>query len=264
VVQAAVFQLVEQGLLLRTAGDRPVLELTPSGRELLAGRREVRLRLPETAARRSAAENAGWEGVDRGLFEHLRELRRAIADERGVPPFVVFGDATLRELARLHPSTPAAFGSVRGVGERKLADLGERFVGAITAYCREHRLPLDVRPVANEGQRPLATAKQRPAGGAISLQKRQAFALFDQGATVDEVVAATGRVRSTVGSYLEEYVAERKPASVAAWVDDDIYERVVTAARRQAGSFLKPVFEALNGEVSYDDIRVVMRHAGLR
>jgi ATP-dependent DNA helicase RecQ len=78
------------------------------------------------------------------LFESLRLLRREIARERSVPAYVLFSDATLRDMARLRPGSPAALLRVRGVGERKVADLGQRFLEEIVTYCRENRLPLDV------------------------------------------------------------------------------------------------------------------------
>jgi ATP-dependent DNA helicase RecQ len=85
-----------------------------------------------------------WESVDTGLFETLRNLRREIANQRNVPAYVLFSDATLRDMARLRPGTSTALLSVRGVGERKLADLGERFLEEIKNYCHAKRLPLDV------------------------------------------------------------------------------------------------------------------------
>ncbi len=88
-------------------------------------------------------EKASWEGVDRGLFEHLRAVRRELATQRGEPAFIVFGDATLREMARLRPGSPEALRRVRGVGDRKLADLGARFTAEITGYCREHALEIE-------------------------------------------------------------------------------------------------------------------------
>jgi ATP-dependent DNA helicase RecQ len=78
-----------------------------------------------------------WNGVDRDLFESLRGLRREIARERAVPPYIIFGDATLRELARHRPTTLEAFRRMRGVGDRKLADLGERFVAHISRYLEK-------------------------------------------------------------------------------------------------------------------------------
>ncbi len=84
-----------------------------------------------------------WEGVDRGLFEHLRQVRRGIARQRGVPAFVIFGDATLRDMARRRPGSVPAFRSLYGVGDAKLTQFGSRFIGEITAYCRDHKLPID-------------------------------------------------------------------------------------------------------------------------
>ena len=79
-----------------------------------------------------------------GLFENLRNLRREIAQQRNVPAYVLFSDATLRDMARVRPSSPNALLSVRGVGEKKLADIGQRFIDEIVNYCRENRLELDV------------------------------------------------------------------------------------------------------------------------
>jgi len=72
--------------------------------------------------------------VDRGLFDHLRSLRRELADSRHVPAYLIFSDATLQDMARLRPATPNALLRIRGVGEKKLADLGPLFLQAIRDY----------------------------------------------------------------------------------------------------------------------------------
>ncbi len=250
-VYQLVLQLVERGVLHRSGGDMPVITVTPEGKRLLKGETEVQLRSVMTGASASSPGDP-WQGVDRGLFEALRDLRRAIADERSVPPFVIFSDATLRDLARIRPVSMQAMLGVKGVGERKQADFGARFVECIAAYCREHQ-------VASRG----AFSVAKPAGVA-NASRNLAFQLFDQGRSIDEVAATTGRARSTIASYLEEYVDERRPESVERWVQPRVYERVTAAASKVEGNLLKPVFEALDGSVPYDDIRVVMKHAGLR
>jgi ATP-dependent DNA helicase RecQ len=137
-----LYQLIDHGLLERTAEERPVLRLNQASREVLRGQRTVQLLQPKIKIRKTRFAESSWEDVDRGLFESLRTLRRKIADERSVPAYVLFSDATLRDIARLRPSTPAALLAVRGVGERKLADLGRRFLDHIESYCRANRLPL--------------------------------------------------------------------------------------------------------------------------
>ena len=248
-LQKLVYQMVGTGLLERTEGERPVLLVTEEGRKVAAGKAEAHLKAPLVTVTSKGDESEGWRGVDRGLFEGLRELRRAIADERDVPPFVVFSDTVLRDMARARPKTLEDLRGIKGVGEKKLADLGARFLEAIAAWRLEHP--------------PAPTAPHRTSA-AGNVSKTQAFVLFDHGRPLDEVAAKTGRTRTTVAGYLEDYVAERKPASVSAWIDEATYARVRSAAERSQGTFLKPVFEALEGSVSYEEIRVVMKHAGIR
>ncbi len=132
-----VYQLVDQGLVDRSDGERPILELNSLSWEVMRGERKVQLQQPRGGDRvaRTRADSESWEGVDRALFESLRELRRELAMQRGVPAYVIFGDATLRELARLKPTTLEDFAGVRGVGEKKLQDLGGGFVAHIREYC---------------------------------------------------------------------------------------------------------------------------------
>jgi ATP-dependent DNA helicase RecQ len=134
-------QLIDQKLLwIDYRENYSVLRLTDAAWEVMRGQRPVRLvrtaRLDKV--KRSKADTVSWAGVDTGLFEELRGLRRQLADERQVPSYVVFSDATLREMARLRPQTPAALRQVYGVGEAKLTAFGAAFLSRIRMYCREN------------------------------------------------------------------------------------------------------------------------------
>jgi ATP-dependent DNA helicase RecQ len=144
-LRAVVDQLAAQELLA-IEGDRyPILRLTDAGWDVLRGQREVTLmRVPappprERGSRRSrdrGASRRGSPAVEIGpaeleLFERLRALRREVASERGVPPYVIFHDTTLLELARARPRNERELLAVRGIGERKAADLGERLLAAL-------------------------------------------------------------------------------------------------------------------------------------
>jgi ATP-dependent DNA helicase RecQ len=143
-VRGYIQQLTALGLLRLTDDAYAVIELTAKGMGLLrdatscpglslARQRPPRRDLPRT---RSRVETESWQDVDRGLFERLRAVRLEMARERGVPPYVIFHDATLREMARLRPASIDALRSVKGIGARKADDLGEIFLAAI----REHAL----------------------------------------------------------------------------------------------------------------------------
>jgi len=134
-VMNLTFQLLDQGLLARSEGEYPVLLLNDASLEVMRGERAVQL-VPVRVkrARTTKREAASWEGVDRDLFERLRELRTRLARERDVPPYVIFSDASLRDMARKQPSSADELLAVHGVGDKKLADLGEAFLAAIHAH----------------------------------------------------------------------------------------------------------------------------------
>src|SRR4051794_8830864 len=133
-----IWQLVGQGYLEQSNGDYPVLRLTATARNVLRGEAEVRLRQPIAASkkkersRRSMIPIESWEGVDRSLFDALRTWRRAEADERNVPPYVIFNDRTLREIARVRPSTLVELRDVYGIGDSKLEAFGRALIELVT------------------------------------------------------------------------------------------------------------------------------------
>ncbi|HEX8151465.1 MAG TPA: DNA helicase RecQ, partial [Thermoanaerobaculia bacterium] len=115
-----IYQLVGQGFLAQTEDQYPVLHLTEASREVMRGEAVVRLRQP-IVGKKSTEERRPklQDGLpyDRDLFELLRKWRRSEAEERGVPPYVIFSDRTLRELARVQPTTLAELRGIYGIGE---------------------------------------------------------------------------------------------------------------------------------------------------
>ncbi len=133
-LQSYIDQLCDLGALVRTSGDRPILQLASEAGEYLKGEREVSLRRPVAVSRsRAGRGEADWEGVDRELFDRLRSIRRELAEERGVPAYVIFGDQTLRGLAQRKPRSLGEMLEVKGVGQRKLEEFGAQFLAAIEA-----------------------------------------------------------------------------------------------------------------------------------
>ena len=134
-VQSCIRQLVAHGLLVRSDGDRPVLLLSPAARSVMRGEREVTLLdARRTLARRSDAERQSWADVDRDLFDRLRAVRRELAESEGRPPFMIFADTSLRDMARLRPDTLQALRTCHGVGDAKLERYGEAFLEAIRQW----------------------------------------------------------------------------------------------------------------------------------
>jgi ATP-dependent DNA helicase RecQ len=143
-IKGYIDQMIARGFLQRTPGEYPVVELTATGVALLKGQVAeddvVLCRQPKASIRSKSrggmgrVERESWEGVDRDLFDALRALRLEIARGRGVPPYVVFHDSTLREMARLRPQSVSALLHVPGVGARKAEDFGHLFLEAIATF----------------------------------------------------------------------------------------------------------------------------------
>ena len=122
-----VHQLLDQELLERSGGDRPVVRLNDRSWEVLRGSREVVLLEPQTGSKAKATkvEADDWEGVDRDLFERLRRWRRRVAEARGKPAWTILDDKALRAIARERPDSLGALLRCKGIGEKRLADFGD-------------------------------------------------------------------------------------------------------------------------------------------
>ena len=142
-VRGYIDQLIAHGLLQQTDDAYPVLQLTVAGAELMRTGTAAedfsiaRQRRPEKgrAAPRSRVEVESWEGVDKNLFESLRTMRMKLAKARGVPPYVIFHDSTLRELARVKPKSVRELSMVYGMGERKIEALGAAVLETINGHA---------------------------------------------------------------------------------------------------------------------------------
>ena len=136
--QAIGRELVRLGFLRQSAEKFATIELTNDGLAALKDRRAITLTKPVAIAEKKARTRKGEIACDEVLFDRLRTLRRKFADERDVPAYIIFSDATLREVARAYPTTLTAFGRIPGVGAQKLKDFGGAFVSEIEAYLTDH------------------------------------------------------------------------------------------------------------------------------
>jgi ATP-dependent DNA helicase RecQ len=202
----------------------------------------------EVRAQTPAALLDSLEGVDQGLFDSLRQLRRDEAIKRGVPAYIVFSDATLRDMARRRPSTVERLLDVRGVGQQKSADFGRRFTECIVVYCRQHGVAMDVSPEPVRRE-PSST----PSAGAL-----QSFPLFDEGLSAEEAAERLSRAVSTTYGYLESYIKQRRVTDPSRWISSRELEQVAVVVQHAGAERLKPIYDALHGRVGYERIRIAV------
>lgn len=139
-IKGLIQQFVASGYLRSSTGKYPVLSLTAGAEEVLAGHKEVEeirqhVSVPSRTSRSTSTTSRGKSSSGAGgLFEHLRQHRKRLAEEAGLRPYLIFPDTVLIDLANLRPTTLGEFGNVKGVGEAKLKKYGLSFLQAIAEY----------------------------------------------------------------------------------------------------------------------------------
>jgi ATP-dependent DNA helicase RecQ len=189
---------------------------------------------------------------DETLFEALRVVRREIAVERAVPAYVIFHDAGLIAMASQRPSTLDGLKALGGVGEKRGNDVGPAFLRVIREHSEERGLPMDLKG----WEAPPA----EPAPTRLNSTAHRLRPWFEEALPLSDIAQRAGLATTTVRGYLIEWISEARPETVAVWVDDATVARVRTVLSTVDGERLKPVFDALNGEVDYDAIGIAMAH----
>lgn len=255
VVRNWIDQLVAQGYLVR-AGDHSVLQITKLGSACLKGNETPTLTRPKTKQHAVAALDK-WEGVDRGLFEALRSMRMDIATDRNVPPYVILGDVSLRELAKFRPTSEDNLLKIYGIGQAKCQEFGDQILQKVKSHCEKHDLEFNL-PITVGGRSSGSSSAKKPRPKKVTAGAAQSFELFDQKVSLGDVTEQLGRAFGTVAGYLVQYIQSKKLTDVSDWVPSETIQKVEVAADEVGDERLKPIFDHLNSSISYSEIRVVL------
>ena len=245
-------ELIRLGLVSQNAQKFGVLEITDLGKLTLKERREVVLTRPEKKTESSKAkkriQKSGGD-FDTDLFARLRALRKSIADQRKVPPYIIFGDVSLRQMALDCPVTNEQFSNITGVGAKKLADFGTIFMREISTFLQEQ----------NKGQNlPAAKDSKQEAqhGDAPSDTVEESLALYEEGKNLVEIAAVRGMTTSTIMNHLIAALGQGEALDIRRFISA-AEEDLINEAFMQAGSSkLKPVKEILGERISYEQLHL--------
>jgi len=188
---------------------------------------------------------------DRVLFEKLRVVRRSLADSRGVPPYVIFGDKTLQEIARYFPQQEESFGKIFGVGREKLVQYGNRFLEEIRSYA-------DANGIAEREMPSVVRARASRSVGGMSKTIRFSIQMFAEKKTPKQIAATRRLSESTILSHLEKAIRLGKlpDASHVTFPSQERFDRIADAFKKTGTTMLTPVQAQLGDAYSYDEIRL--------
>jgi ATP-dependent DNA helicase RecQ len=237
-----ISQMLHLGLIEIAYDDFSRLKMTAAGKTVLFDNQRVPLALPSTKEKKEKAEKLptpkakpATQQLREELFERLRAARRNLAQQHGVPPYLIFSDATLADMAEKRPLTDADMLQVSGVGERKLQLYGDTFIGEIRRYVMEK---------SDEGA---------SISGSTYLAS---WELFKAGESVEAIAESRGLSRMTVMSHLATMYERGELVDINQWVMPEELDLIQGALSLFEEPYqLKPIFEHFNERFNYDKIR---------
>ena len=267
-LREVIGHLQARGLLARNQGEYPTLFVPPRGKDFLAQRQKLSLpRIVSDSAvgpyGRGTSEGKGYGGpveYNPEMFEELRALRRKLAEEQNVAPFMVFGDVALRHMAAAFPQSEESFSRIPGVGQAKLEQYGQPFVAAISAFAGEREIAdrsgelVSRTRITHSNGAGNGDARRRSRRGETYDQTKE---LLAQGLTVGEIARQRDLAEGTIIGQLERMVAEGQEICIDHLLPDaERLQRIKEAFDICGDQFLKPVWEYLDAEIEYDDLRL--------
>lgn len=260
-------QFIQKDLMIQDA-EFGSLKLTEKAYNVLKGKEPVMGLIEEERVDFKKEKEIELE-YERGLFEILRKTRKEIADKANVPPYVIFPDKTLIEMAAYFPQSPESLLDIHGVGSAKYKKYGGLFLGLIDQYCSKNQInELPKRKVRRRTSRGLS----KP------LQSKRHFMIGEEyniGKSLEEIMIKYKFKQSTLLSHLYKYLLEGYTLRGDGFlklstIPQSQADIVIEAFDRLGTEYLKPVFEALNEEVNYDELRILRlyylsgKEAGIR
>jgi len=254
-------QLVRKGLMQMGGDAFPTISVSAEGMAMLKQRTPVHLARALVADAPATRVREGDLPCDTGLFEALRLRRKQLADEAGVPPYIVFSDVTLRHFARDYPGDVASLLRIPGVGERKLADYGDAFLAVIAQWLEENP-PQDFAPVAVSGPAPRAKPN---AGGGLNGTALLTLDHWRSGERLQEIATRRSLSVSTIEGHLAQAIEEGEKLDPRQFYTEEQEAEIAAALDGYMDVSLKPVFDHLGGgRISYGQLKIFRAFAAAR
>lgn len=246
--------LLHQGLLAQTTDGYAVLKLNAASWEVMRRQRSVSLAVTNTPKLLTETETSQATDIEM-LFQRLRALRKQIADEQSVPPYVVFADSTLKLMAQVQPQTLTQFSQLSGVGSHKLSQYGDKFLAEIKSYCQEHHLEISTSITAI----PAAFAERASSAFATFPSDTQLFTLqlHREGLSIEEIAQKRNIRPTTIIRHLSDLVEMNQPVNLNALVSPQRQEKICQALLVVGSHSLNQIREYLGDDYTYDEIRLV-------
>ncbi len=254
-------ELIEQGYLEQTNGQYPTLMLTNKSADVLRGKTIVELvKIVDEAERTNSRGEQEVHDYFADLFERLKAVRTEFARADNVPPYVIFSDVTLIEMATYLPQDSEQILKISGVGDVKFEKYGEPCLDVIRAYCEEKQLKSRIELKVPKRERKTSTRRNADGGNTYEIT----LAMFQQGDSISQIAIARRLSESTIEGHLTRYIASGE-VSIHDIVVADKVKPIAEAILQFKDSFgISAIKEFLGEQYSYGEINAVLAVMGVQ
>jgi len=263
-IKEMIMTLISQGYIHITADKFPILKLTAAAREILSGKikfyhKKDLLHRSETSKEGDGlSPNQINENVDKELFERLRQLRQTIAKEKDLPPYIIFHDSSLKEMAAYMPQNQEEFFRIKGVGKKKYDSYGEEFINLINEYIVEEGL--DVGEIRQQLIDTITAASSidRLKEDTETNRYEQTYNFYLKGLSLKEIALERNLTQNTIINHLSRCEKQGKTIDWSRFIEPEKEEQIIEMIEKVGNEKLKPIKEALPQDITYEDIRLVL------
>jgi ATP-dependent DNA helicase RecQ len=246
--------LIGADIIRKTQGEYPTLELTKKGRLFLSNKESLSLPKPKDDALEEKPKTKDDIDYDEILFEKLRTLRKQIAGNLNVPPFVVFSDVSLREMAGYFPSNETDFLKITGVGEQKLKNFGQTFLQAINDHAKENNIQPKEFSRFRTQKSPRKITPENVRSGTFRITQE----FLERQMSIAEIAKKRGLTEGTIISHIEKIIFSDQTINIEHLKPSKkIFEEIQSAFKKCGQGALGPVHTYLDNTYDYDLLRLV-------
>lgn len=256
-LQQLISALIDKQYLTKNEGEYATYRLGQMGTRLLKDDEKVILYRPDQAETTTKPRRKTELDFDQILFEKLRAIRKDLADKRGVPPFVVFGDTTLHEMSTYYPQSPDSLRHITGVGESKLKEFGESFLRAIATHAEIYSLEEQGIPPKTKEKSKNITKRSDASLARTASTYNETKRLLALKLSLPEIANERGMTVGTIINHIEKIVANDPGIDLQHLYQSERRRLQTSAAFARFGTgFLSPVRQFLGDNFSFDEIRL--------
>lgn len=262
-IREIIMNLISEEYLVMTVGKYPILKLTNKSNLILKGEEKFYIKSDRVKKERKIKKETEnmLSNYNTDLYNILTDLRRKLAEEKNVPSFVIFNNATLIEMASYFPLDKSSFSKIKGVGEKKYELYGEKFINEIFDFCKEHNINKIKNKANNDNVNEIekkSNKRIKSYSEEINERYNLTYQEYQNGKTIKQISEARGFTENTILNHLIKCEDMGLKVKWTDYLDKEKEIVILEKLEKECFISLKDLKETLPKYVSYMDIKIAI------